>query len=52
VSVLLICFSKLGETELITVPFKFNAVKTPILDLFWLAPAKVVLWILEKDELN
>jgi len=28
------------------------AVKNPILDLFWLARAKVVLWILERDELK
>ena len=27
-------------------------VRKPILDIFWLATAKVVLWILEREELN
>jgi len=49
---LLNCFSQLGERNPITVSFNFLAVRTPVLDLFWLAPAKVVVRILEKDELN
>jgi len=52
VSVLLICFSQLGERELIQFLLILVAVKTPTLDLFWLAPAKVILRNLERDELN
>jgi len=52
VSVLLICFSQLGERELITVSLIFIAVRKPSLDLIWLAPANLTLRILERHELN
>jgi len=52
VSVLLSCFSQLGERDLITVFFIVIAVNNPILDLFWLPTAEVVMRIFERDALD